>query len=362
MNLYKTYNKFQDEAESLYLLGYFSDEITVPLIELSNTHNADFSKISKRLSFLTAESFQNIVRHGYSETEKSDKIKFGMFSFSKTDDTLVLGTSNQITNDNAQKLDKELKELNSLNSDELKSKYLEVLSNSQRTENGGAGVGFISILRKTKGKIDYRINKIDETISNFLFQSNLLNKKDESVSSTKKFKIEEHYNFMNENNFLLFRKGVFDHSTMLVMTDLLSVKLNLNTNNDQNKVLFFTIGELIQNIYNHGFEGEKGHEGIFVVKKDNNKLSLSAGNFILAKDEEKITETFNEVNSLDNDGIKRLLKKRLLEFPIITNDKISSGIGLLEIKKLTNSAISFAFDRVDDNLSYLTVSINNITE
>jgi hypothetical protein len=361
MNLFKTYNKFKDENESIYLLGHFSDEITVPLIELSNVHNADFAKLTKRLSFLTAESFQNIVRHGYCENEIVEDVKFGMFSFTKTNDNLILSTANKVTNVSAKKLDKELKELNLLNSDELRSIYLETLSNKERTDNGGAGVGFISILRKTKGKLDYRINKIDENISDFYFQSNLVNNKSEAPSISK-FKAEDHFNFMNDNNFLLFRKGIFDHTTMLVMTDLLKVKLDLNTKNEPNKIRCFIIVELIQNIYTHGYSGEKGHEGIFAVKNENNNLCLSTGNFVLTKNKQRIIDTFTKINAIDKAGIKQLLKERLLEFPVLTEKSISSGIGLLEIKKFIDTPIQFEFDKFDGSLSYLTITINNINQ
>lgn len=367
MNLFKAYNKFEDECESIYLLGRFSDDITVPLIELSNVHNADFTKLTKRLSFLTAESFQNIVRHGYCENENENKqevveeVKFGMFSFTKTKDNLILSTANKVTNASAEKLDKELKELNLLNSDELRSVYLETLSKKERTENGGAGVGFISILRKTKGKIDYKINKLDKEISDFYFQSNLNNNKNKSPELTQ-FKAEDHFKFMNTNKFLLFRKGIFDHNTMLVMTDLLRVKLSLNTANQTNKIRCFIIIELIQNIYTHGFAGENGHEGIFAVKHENDELSLSTGNFVLSKNKQKITDTFNRINEIDKTEVKELLKQRLLEFPVLTEKSISSGIGLLEIKKFIDAPILFEFDEFDDKLSYLTITINNINQ
>ena len=357
MSHFKTYNKFQDEIESLYLLGNFSDDITVPLIELSNKQNNDFTKISKRLSFLTAESFQNIVRHGHTENHHSDKIKYGMFSFTKTLDNIVLSTANHITNENSEKVDADLTELNSLTTEELKSKYIDVLTKKERTKNGGAGVGFISIIRKTKGKIDYRIYKINDKISNFLFQSNLQNSPDESDNY---FRAKDHYDFMVENDYLLFRKGIFDHSSLLIMTDLLSVKIDLNTDRVQNKALFFTVGELVQNIYSHGYKGENGHEGIFSVKKEGHSFSLSSGNFILTKKIDEISKTFDTINSLNEEGIKQLLKKRLFEFPIITDNKISSGIGLLEIKKLTKTPINIEFDEIDEHLTYLTVTINNI--
>ena len=285
-----------------------------------------------------------------------------MFSFSKTKNALVLSTSNQITNDKALTLDKELKDLNKLDSVQLKSKYLEVLTNNQRTENGGAGIGFVSILRKTKGKIDYKINPVNDKVSNFLFQSNLMNSKEGEVEQIQHFIAEDHYNFMNDNNFLLFRKGIFNHSTMLVMTDLLSVKLNLNTKSDQNKIIFFTIGELIQNIYNHGYKSEKGHEGIFIVRKEDGKLALSAGNFIENTNIKQISDLFDEINSLDADGVKTSLKERLLDFSGLSEDNFSSGIGLLEIKKLTNNKINYLISKINDKLSYLTVEIKNISE
>ena len=361
MNLLKAYNTFEDESESIYLLGRFSDDITAPLIELSNVHNADFTKLAKRLSFLTAESFQNIVRHGYSENERVEDVRFGMFSFTKTKDNLILSTANKVTNSNAEKLDVELKELNVLNSEELRAIYLETLSSKESTDNGGAGVGFISILRKTKGKIDYKINKIDENISDFYFQSNLVSNKI-SPPSISKFKAEDHFKFMNGNKFLLFRKGIFDHATMLVMSDLLRVKLNLNTAHETNKIRCFIIIELLQNIHTHGFAGEKGHEGIFAVKLENNKLSFSTGNFVLTKNKGQIIETFSKINGIDKAGIKELLKAKLLEFPVVTEKSISRGIGLLKIKNFIDAPILFEFNEFNEKLSYLTITINNINQ
>jgi hypothetical protein len=167
---------------------------------------------------------------------------------------------------------------------------------------------------------------------------------------------------MNENKFLLFRKGIFDHTTMLVMTDLLRVKLDLNTTYESNKIRCFIIIELLQNIYTHGFAGDNGHEGIFAVKYDDNKLSLSTGNFVLTKNKQQIIDTFNKINAIDKAGIKELLKARLLEFPVLIEKSISSGIGLLEIKKFIDSPILFEFDEFDENLSYLTITINNINQ
>ena len=89
---------------------------------------------------------------------------------------------------------------------------------------------------------------------------------------------------------------------------------------------------------------------------------MSAGNFIENKNTERVLSLFEEINSYDSDGVKTALKNKLLDFDVLSDNPFSSGIGLLEIKKLTNNNIDYTISKVNDKLSYLTVEIKNITE
>ena len=362
MNILEYYNSFKDESESLYLLGNFNDEITAPLIGLNSIQNSDSVKITRRISFLTVESFQNIIRHGHSEELSTEKVRTGGFYFSKTEKGIILNTVNKIKTSGADKLTKDLNEINELTSSELKKKYIDSLLNNGRTENGGAGVGFIAMARKTVGKIQFKINKIDENISEFMFQSNLLKNPELRTD----FIAQKHHDFMLQNNILLLRKGIFDHDTMLMMNELLSVKLNLNLESKSNKSIFFIIGEFIQNIYNHGYKSENGHKGIFLIKKNDDQLSFFAGNFIESKYADDLKQRFDRMNNLNGTEIKDQIKAELFknpfDIPESNSEDFSSGIGLLEILKICNRKIEFDICPVDNKLSFLTVGLNRIEE
>ena len=60
----------EDDFSMIYR-GEFNDEMTYELMELLNSGINDKKWVRKRLSYLVAECFQNVIRHA--DTENSDK-------------------------------------------------------------------------------------------------------------------------------------------------------------------------------------------------------------------------------------------------------------------------------------------------
>ena len=354
MDLYKYYTEFNTSNEIFILYGDFSDEITSHLSDLNSNLNTDDKKISKRLSYLTIETFQNIVRHGYQSVEEknSKRIKKGMFAYTKVKDGFILGTVNEIKNEKAEVLKTQLEELNQLNEVELKEKYIETLYREDRTENGGAGVGLISVLRKSTGNISYIFEPINDKINRFFFQSNLI----KSTDITPDFLTEKFFNLMSENDIVLFRKGIFNHSYMLLITELLDAKLNVNSDSAYGKSFFFIVRELLQNIYQHS--KTNNNEGVFLLREDQDKLNICCGNFIESSKIKPISAYIDQLNSLDKLGLKELYKEKLFSQMDFENTSSSGGIGLLEIKKLVNSQIYYNFDTVSEKMSFFSIKVS----
>ena len=68
--MYNLYKSLEDNSSFMAYLGEFSDQMTDQLIDLTEHYLASKSqmgKIKNKVSFLIAESFQNIVRHGIFE-------------------------------------------------------------------------------------------------------------------------------------------------------------------------------------------------------------------------------------------------------------------------------------------------------
>ena len=76
-------------------------------------------------------------------------------------------TGNYIMNNQIPDFQNLLKRINSLNPDELKALYKDILSNDELSEKGGGGLGMIDIARKTGQKLDFEFNEISNEYSFF---------------------------------------------------------------------------------------------------------------------------------------------------------------------------------------------------
>ena len=87
---------FEDDFLSLWYHGVFDDSLTEHLIELSQNDlvEENIEKSRKRITFLMAESFQNIVRHGLHNPE-SNKI-FGVFGVRHIENVFHIYSANLV--------------------------------------------------------------------------------------------------------------------------------------------------------------------------------------------------------------------------------------------------------------------------
>ena len=79
----------------------------------------------------------------------------------------MVTTGNLIDNSHVNPLINTLDKVNSLNPQELKEHYKQALLNSRISDKGGAGLGFIDLVKKTGNKIQYSVKKVNKRI--FIF-------------------------------------------------------------------------------------------------------------------------------------------------------------------------------------------------
>ena len=107
-----------------------SDEFTHRIISLSEKNIekiSDLKSIKHKVSFLIAESFQNIVRHGDTfNSEESGYSKPGIFVFRILEDTYLISSVNLMINKNIENVEKRLLQINSLDKVQLKALFQEV--------------------------------------------------------------------------------------------------------------------------------------------------------------------------------------------------------------------------------------------
>lgn len=80
-----------------------------------------------------------------------------------------LYAGNPVLQDHISGIKNKIDRVNNLEFDELKKLYKKIITNGKFTSKGGAGLGFIEMVKTTKNKIDYRFDPIDDEFSYFHF-------------------------------------------------------------------------------------------------------------------------------------------------------------------------------------------------
>lgn len=126
-------------------------------------------KITRRVVSVLIESLQNVSRHGHIDDS-------GDIHLYLTIESTPLGFHIQCGNwvdfDMAAVLREQLAGVNGLSHQELRKKYVETLAEGQMSSRGGAGLGLLSIAKKSQGPINYEFSERGENL--FLFTLGVL--------------------------------------------------------------------------------------------------------------------------------------------------------------------------------------------
>lgn len=356
---YDFYKKLIDDRFSFLYMGKFDDELTATLMRVNDAGFQNPKKGNKRVSFLIAECFQNIVRHAenpeiFHETNAKPK----MLLLRSLQGSFYITTSNLINNNKKDKLTDRLDSLKKLSQDELKTLYREVLANDGYTEKGGGGLGLIEMARKSKNPLVFDFDFINSYLSNFFLQLKLNeNKEEESGDILSNLPINEAkllYDEMYDNNVIMIRKGEFSQSSIIPIFELIENSFNIeNESTEYKKKALYLLIELLQNISKHGTSINNVKEGIFIILKDNKSYSICTGNFIFNEDVEKINDNLGDIVKADGATLKKMYKAKLLSHP---DSEESAGTGLIEICRYTAGKLKYDIQPVDEKLSFFTIS------
>lgn len=150
-----------DDMPDFNFSGKLDFKISKELVErieilLKDKYNK--SVIRKKLYFLTVEMIQNVRTHGVINDKMNTCIKSKML-----ESKFYLLTQNIILSDKTDKLIEKLKVLNEVSSDYEKIKRLYKSKLNEGTfDKSIRGIGLIEIIRKSKNKILYNFEKIDD--------------------------------------------------------------------------------------------------------------------------------------------------------------------------------------------------------
>jgi len=177
INIYDFYNKMEQDNIMLSFKGNVTSELLTSVLQIMESKMErlnESNKIKKKVYNILVESLQNLYHHLDKQPDSAPKgHNTVIFMIGKNEDAYSVFTGNYILNANADKLRTKLEKINSLDTDELKLYYKEVLNNGMMSDKGGGGLGMIDIARKSGQKLDFDFQKVDDEFSFYSLNINI---------------------------------------------------------------------------------------------------------------------------------------------------------------------------------------------
>lgn len=156
--------------------GEVTQEVTkafTALAERNMEKEATDGKVAKRVYHVMVECLQNIAKHADDGSSNSSNslekglVKNGIFVVGRDENGYYVTSGNPIEKENVPALKEMIDHINSLDQDGIKALYKEKIKASRLSETGGAGLGFIDMVKKTKNKLAYTFKEQED--GNFFF-------------------------------------------------------------------------------------------------------------------------------------------------------------------------------------------------
>ncbi len=175
-NIYNLYKTMEQENILLSFKGVVTSDLLTSVLQIMETkmdYMEESPKTKKKVFNVLVECLQNLYHHidvndeNAAEQRRIIEQKSALFLIAKEGDFFNIRTGNYVDKDSAHELSSKLDKINSMDKEELKSYYQEVLNNGNLSEKGTAGLGMIDIARKSGNKLEYQLLDVNETTSFF---------------------------------------------------------------------------------------------------------------------------------------------------------------------------------------------------
>jgi hypothetical protein len=303
---------------------------------------------------------QNVSRH----SDESEHAAMSLVIYSKVTDGYTVTTANVISSSNIEELKRRLDEINRLDTGEIRSVYRQMLSNSEFSNKGGAGLGLIEMAKKTGNKLDYDFVALDNENAYFILSKTV---DSEGIGvhfgdEEKPFRgkaVAQLERIMALNNIYLIWSGHLTHEVGKEVISFTETQLNVNdVKSNLRKRVFSILVEIIENVakYSPGAEPEeKFGMPIAMIRIEGKTYLLTTGNLIPNSEVAGLKEKLDTVNKYDKKGLKDLYMKSLSDQ---TQGENSTGnLGLIDMARKSGHKLQYEFEKMNDLYSYFILTI-----
>jgi Family of unknown function (DUF6272) len=165
------------------------------------------------------------------------------------------------------------------------------------------------------------------------------------------------YQCMIEEHIQIIYQGEFNQQIVKSVLSLSEQKM-ASADASVKKKVFNVMVECLQNICKHQYgavekEGSGFQPAIFMAGVKEEDTFVITGNLIANDQIDRLTSKIEQVNSLDQEGLKSLYKEARL------NSRISevggAGLGLIDIARKSGNPILYSFAPAENNTSYFSL-------
>ena len=153
--------------------GEVDESITsafISLVEKNIGEKEDDNKMVRKVYHVMVEYLQNIHKHADSPDGETGASK-GIFVLGREKDGYVVLSGNAVKKEKLPDLKDSLAKFNFMRPLQIKDYYQHKIMNEGLSQKGGAGLGFVDIIRRTGSKLEYRFENLDENHSFFILKT-----------------------------------------------------------------------------------------------------------------------------------------------------------------------------------------------
>lgn len=346
-NLYQLFQKSSNNDFFLIYRGVFSDDLTDKLMLLNEKNVQDQESLKsarKRISFLLVESFQNVLKYGLVKEQQVDEQK-GMFILRQTGGRLYITSVNLVQEKYVEELTRNLDKINETPRGDLKTKYVDRLSDSSFSTEKGAGLGWMEMVRKSNNLLDYAFEKHSESYRLFYLTVSVGDSDPSVVTSLKKINRNIYHYFIKQDILLSFKTHFSQEKIQPVWKVVLDNLSRIGASDTLNKRRFMILVALTQNISKYGLDSGTG---ILQIQKKQELLLFQAGNYI-SQEQQSILE--NKLSLLASMNKEELHKHYMEQFTLPHGATLHTEMGLIEVYKYSKE-VTYSFTEDLEKIFY----------
>ena len=347
-------NLIPDNKVLIAYFGVCNDQLTDKLIGLVKNNNeieSQEKKIKKRVPFLIAECFQNIIRHKTLPKDAEHSSGHEFFQVLFDNDLINISSSNLIKNSEIEGIKKQLDAINDSTPEDLKELRMKIIREEEISNKGGAGLGLIEMARKSSLPLRNLFIPHSEDLSHF-FLSLEIPMRDQQVSDEDIYsgdQLKEDFLNYQKNDVVLIYSGDFSDDTSKMIIDMFQENLeNNDTLSRTDSISISSLIQIIQNSTQHGLPVEGENEGKIVIYRDGADLMLQCSNLATAEQCHKLDVNLSELKEIELGELAAAEQNGLEE---------KYGSGLVEIAVNTKNRFTHSFKPHSNEISEFCIEV-----